>query len=166
MEAGRDVGCTLVALYLTPETYQWISIGDSVLGLCREGVLTRLNRDHNLGNQLDEQLAAGEITEAYAESRESERSHLTSGLGLEEIPQMDISDPFALEAGDQFVLATDGLTNTLAHGDIEGILLSGERDDMAGLLVRSALAAKNEKQDNITVVAVTVQGENETVEGE
>lgn len=158
MEAGRDVGCTLVALYLTPDTYQWLSIGDSVLYLGRGGILTRLNRDHNLGTQMDEQLAAGEITEAYAESRRSERSHLTSGLGLEEIPQMDISDPFPLEAGDRFVLATDGLTNTLNNDEIQGIVLGGDSGDTAGLLVRSAIQAENEKQDNITVVALAVRG--------
>ncbi len=166
VEAGRDVGCTLVALYLTPNTYQWISIGDSVLYLGRGGALTRLNRDHNLGTQLDEQLAAGEITAAYAESRAAERSHLTSGLGLEEIPEMDISDPFPLEAGDGFVLATDGLTNTLQSEEIERIVVGGDRHDTAALLVRSVLEAGNEKQDNITVVALTVEGVTEAEEAE
>jgi serine/threonine protein phosphatase PrpC len=153
---GRDVGCTLVALYLTPETYQWISIGDSVLCRIRDGKLARLNRDHNLGNQLDAQLAEGIVTEEYAAGREAEREHLTSNLGLEAIPEIDITDPFPVLAGDQFVLASDGLSNTLSWDRMEQIAATGEPDDTAGLLVQGALSEENPKQDNITVVTVAI----------
>ncbi|MDD9935900.1 MAG: protein phosphatase 2C domain-containing protein [Myxococcales bacterium] len=153
--SGASVGSTLVALYLTHDDYQWISIGDSPLYLVREGQLRRLNRDHNLAERLADQLARGEITEQEAAAREEEHQYLTSNLGLEVIPEMDVAAPEPLRPGDRFVLASDGLSDTLSLERIEG-LVAGDPEDTAERLVRAALEQARDNQDNITVASVAI----------
>ncbi len=155
-QAQKDIGSTLVALYLTPESYQWISIGDSLLFRFRNGKIERLNRDHNLGAQLDEQIEQGLITEDEAAQREDEREYLTSNLGLEEIPEMDLSISEPLLLNDRFVLSSDGLSNTLPLSRIEQIVMTCEPNDIAPQLVREAIQEQNPRQDNITIASVTI----------
>ena len=158
--AGRTrkgIGSTLVALYLTPDEYCWTSIGDSVLYRIRGGVIERLNEDHNLGARLDRQIQRGEITPREAAAREEERDYLTSNLGLEEIPEIELSSPTPLLPGDRFVLASDGLSDTLCMGKIKDIVSSSAPDGLSPKLVEAALGLGNPRQDNISIVTASIE---------
>jgi serine/threonine protein phosphatase PrpC len=47
------MGGTVVATSLVDGGLQWVSVGDSLLYLLRDGMLKRLNDDHSMGPQID-----------------------------------------------------------------------------------------------------------------
>jgi hypothetical protein len=50
---GSGMGGTVVATSLVDGGLQWVSVGDSLLYLLRDGMLKRLNDDHSMGPQID-----------------------------------------------------------------------------------------------------------------
>ena len=90
------MGTTLVAPVFFRNRLFWISIGDSPLFLCRDGVLIRLNEDHSMAPQIDFMVETGVIP---AESGENhpDRNCLTSVLIGSEIARIDCpKDPLEL----------------------------------------------------------------------
>jgi serine/threonine protein phosphatase PrpC len=56
---GSGMGGTVVATSLVDGGLQWVSVGDSLLYLLRDGMLKRLNDDHSMGPQIDLMAATG-----------------------------------------------------------------------------------------------------------
>lgn len=153
-----EIGTTLVAVYIGEDFFQWISIGDSVIMLIRDGQILRLNQDHNLGVQLDQEVKQGIISYEDAKAREAERGYLTSSLGYEEIPKIDISKPEPYALGDTFVLSSDGLTDALSLKEILTTVAANKPEEVSQNLTRTALAAQRPGQDNISVMSATISG--------
>jgi serine/threonine protein phosphatase PrpC len=55
----EGMGGTVVATSLVDGGLQWVSVGDSLLYLLRDGMLKRLNDDHSMGPQIDLMAATG-----------------------------------------------------------------------------------------------------------
>lgn len=154
-----DMGATLVvALVIGPVLY-WVSVGDSLLWLFRDGELLRLNEDHSMRPLLLELAEAGEL------SREEVLNHpvahqLRSVVHGRDLPLVDMAaEGYPLAAGDVVLLASDGvetlseeaLTATLqAHADDAGALTRALLDSVA--------AAGVPRQDNTTVLAYRAAG--------
>lgn len=127
----RGMATTMVAFYAHGDAFWAASIGDSYLLLQRRGELMRLNELH------------------------SENGGVTSCLGFN-LARLDIADRLAVEAGDRFLLATDGIA-TLQETDLEALLRTA--GDPAGAVREILLAIEasaHPYQDNATVVAVFV----------
>jgi len=92
----------------------------------------------------------GELSEAEAEVH-PQRSVITRALGTD--PDVDV-DAFTVhpEAGDIYLLCSDGLSDMVAGDTIEEVLLAnrGDLDDTAKALVRAANRGGGD--DNITAV--------------
>jgi serine/threonine protein phosphatase PrpC len=115
------MGGTVVATSLVDGGLQWVSVGDSLLYLLRDGMLKRLNDDHSMGPQID-LMARNGMIDAEAARTHPQRNCLTSALTGKDIPELDCKGQrLELEDGDIIVLASDGL-QSVAEEDIASIL--------------------------------------------
>lgn len=153
--ADRDpglsgMGTTLVALLVQGRFAFIAHAGDSRCYLFRGGNLSRQTHDHSL---VDEQMRLGTITQEEAE-RSPFRSVITRAVGTQPSVAEEILE-LPVEAGDVFLLCTDGLTREVDEGEMARILAAGANLDLtAHTLVDSANQAGG--RDNITCVLVRV----------
>lgn len=152
------MGSTIVAAFIDADGLRWASVGDSTLMLFRDGVLRRLNADHSHGAILDEQAAAGIISEEVAKA-DTRRRALHSALTGHAIPLRDVeTQPITLEPGDWIVVASDGIF-TLTGDEIATAIDSNAQSDPIALTAHliSAVNAKNvAHQDNTTIAVINV----------
>ena len=146
------MGTTLTALILKQDEGILAHVGDSRCYRLREGVFEQLSRDHTLVARLVEQ---GVIPPEQA------RYHPQRNVIRQAVGVADPSEPlepdietFALQAGDLYLLCSDGLTDMVDDAEIEAILRDEPPTRAAWRLVDRALA--NGGRDNITVVLVRV----------
>lgn len=146
------MGTTLTALILKQDEGILAHVGDSRCYRLREGVFEQLSRDHTLVARLVEQ---GIITPEQA------RYHPQRNVIRQAVGVADPSEPlepdietFALQAGDLYLLCSDGLTDMVDDAEIEAILRDEPPTRAAWRLVDRALA--NGGRDNITVVLVQI----------
>jgi len=151
----KDLGTTLIAAVIEQGKLYWVSAGDSRIYLFRNKSLKQLTRDHIYGNHLQLDVASGRISQKEADNH-PERSHLTSYLGLIELPETDqCAQPLPLHNNDVVILSTDGLYDTLNESEIIATLKK-EAQNPAEELVKETLVRNSKYQDNITVVTLSV----------
>lgn len=144
---------TTVVLALFRRGKAFVSgIGDSRVYHLHDGRLVQLTRDHSLANALSE---AGTIRPEEVETHKFKHVlylYLGSkdvGEGPEEVRVVEY------RVGDQFLLASDGLTGVVRDDQIAEILRTHEDPQRAAQqLINQALA--NRSKDNITCVVVKV----------
>jgi serine/threonine protein phosphatase PrpC len=144
--ARAGMGTTLVAL-ATRGNRAWVAhVGDSRCYRVREGKLERLTLDHSL---VDEQVRLGQLTPAQAETSPM-RNVITRAVGTQDEVAADLID-FAVEPGDLYLLASDGLMREVGDQQIAEILdPSGDLEKMCLRLIAAANEAGG--RDNITCV--------------
>lgn len=146
------MGTTLTALILKQDEGILAHVGDSRCYRLREGVFEQLSRDHTLVARLVEQ---GILTPEQAKYH-PQRNVIRQAVGVadpSEPLEPDI-ETFALQAGDLYLLCSDGLTDMVDDAEIEAILRDEPPTRAAWRLVDRALA--NGGRDNITVVLVQI----------
>ena len=142
------MGTTASILYINEGSCIWAHVGDSRIYCYRQGQLLQLTQDHSFVADL---LAQGSITKEEAQNH-PQRNLLTRAVGVE-LPVKVDTGRMCMEAGDSFLLCTDGLTNMVSEVQLEHIMntaSAGKADDM----VQAALLAGG--TDNITVIVVAV----------
>ena len=153
---NRRMGTTLVALYIDAGKAVACNVGDSRAYLLRGGSLTQLTTDHSQVQQL---VDLGILTREEARHHKG-RHALTQHLGIFEheiIIQPAFSQVLKLQAGDTFLLCSDGLTDMVDDPAIQASLSLGTPESQAHELIRKALAAGG--RDNVTVLVATVSGQ-------
>jgi serine/threonine protein phosphatase PrpC len=125
-------------------------VGDSRAYRLRRGKLERLTRDHSL---VEEMKRKGQLTEAQAEDH-PQRSIITRALGPEPEVEVDLQTVSA-QAGDVFLICSDGLTTMLDDEHIERLLARATSMPNA---VRALVDEANRAggRDNISVIAFKV----------
>lgn len=150
------MGCTLIGVSLTAAGLRWISVGDSLVFLWRDGTLSRLNEDHSMAPLLDD-LAARGLMDRHEAATSPRRHHLRSALTGSGIDLVDHhADAMALNEGDWLIVATDGI-ETLPTGRLEGLIRDHKTNSPAELvkaLLGAVEAAREPFQDNTTIVAI------------
>lgn len=150
-----DTGGTLLAVSLDEGRLRWLSVGDSLLYLWRDGTLRRLNQLHSMATQLDLMVAQGAMDRATAQGH-PHRHCLTSAVTGRQIPRIDCPEgALTLRAGDTVLLASDGL-NALPPAEIATQVARHDGAALAHALVRAARAKALPDQDNISVVAIRI----------
>jgi serine/threonine protein phosphatase PrpC len=146
------MGTTMVGL-LTQERRVWVmNVGDSRCYRLRKGKLEQLTSDHSY---VDEQVRLGRMTDAEAR-RSPFKNIITRALGTQASVTPDIVELEA-DAGDLFMLCSDGLTRELEDPAIESMLDNDSR--LAELCARLVNAAKKAGgHDNITCLLVRAEG--------
>ncbi|TAE19506.1 MAG: Stp1/IreP family PP2C-type Ser/Thr phosphatase [Bacteroidetes bacterium] len=143
----RNMGTTCVmVIYREGQCYIG-HVGDSRLYLYRDGLLTRLTKDHSFVQMLVDQ---GVITEEEAEVH-PRRNEILRALGTDLEVEVEVRPaPFTPNIKDTFLLCSDGLNSMLSDYEIESILdESRDLQDKAHLFINSANAEGG--LDNITV---------------
>ena len=144
----QGMGTTLVALVVEERRAWVLNVGDSRCYRLRDGRLGQITLDHSL---VEEQVRTGRMTTAEA-VRSPLRNVITRALGTQNCVTPD-SFELETEAGDIFILCSDGLTRELADPAIESILkANGALEDRCSRLIESAKKAGG--HDNITCVLV------------
>ncbi len=150
--ALRGMGTTLVALVSRGRGRVAIAhVGDSRCYLFRAGELMRCTEDHSL---VAEQLRMGVLTEDAAAT--APLGHvITRALGTRRSVEPDVR-LLQAEAGDVFLLCSDGLTRELPDAAIAVLLgrSSPPLEARAEALTQAALAAGG--HDNVTCLLVSV----------
>lgn len=145
----RGMGTTLTAMLYDAGRMYVAHAGDSRLYLFRDGTLRQVTEDHSW---VAEQIRAGNLTEE--EARESKYRHvITRSVGFEREVEVD-GLGVAVEAGDCFLLCSDGMSNYVENGELERILSTTWYRRAPQYLID--LANSRGGDDNITVVCVCI----------
>ncbi|WP_293874157.1 Stp1/IreP family PP2C-type Ser/Thr phosphatase [Streptococcus sp. A12] len=147
-EEHKGMGTTLEAVAVIDNQVLFAHVGDSRIGLVRNGEYHQLTSDHSLVNAL---LKAGQITEEEA-AHHPQRNIITQSIGQKDELQPDFG-MVTVEAGDFIVINSDGLTNMISGDEIRDIVVSDlSIEEKAKTLIRFANNAGG--LDNITVVLI------------
>lgn len=151
-----NMGSTLVAVSLKAGHAWWVSVGDSLLYLWRNGNLHKLNAEHSHYQDLRQKVFLGEISTVQA-ANDPERDSLTSALMGYQMKHVDVSwFGIDLQKEDILLLASDGL-ETLSPELIATTLKSSPSPQQtADSLIQKALSIQNPCQDNISVIVLYI----------
>lgn len=146
------MGSTCVLLIVRGGKVYIGHVGDSRIYLVRDKTIVQLTKDHSFVQML---VDAGEITKEEAE-RHPRKNEITNALGIPDMrPATVRQDAIDPQAGDCFLLCSDGLSGMVSDKQIETII-SKQREystqQRADFLVQAA--NENGGVDNITVELV------------
>ena len=156
------MGTTITVALVENDNVAFGHVGDSRAYLIRAGRIEQVTEDHSLVNEL---LKSGKLSREEAESH-PQRSVITRALGTD--PDVDV-DTFtiAAEAGDVFLLCSDGLTDMVGEGEILELVERNRADLDSALKSLVKAANRSGGDDNITVVAFEIaEGQMLTHDGE
>ena len=140
------MGTTLVVGVFLDAKLMLGHIGDSRCYRLRGNELLQLTRDHSL---LQEKIDAGYLTPEQAATAPN-KNLVTRALGVEETALLELNE-YGVEAGDIYLMCSDGLCDMVKDAGIKEILQNGSAlAQMAAELV--ALANANGGRDNISVL--------------
>lgn len=145
------MGTTLVSLWVRSGMAILGHVGDSRIYLLRSQILMPLTHDHSIVSEL---VYRGKLTPEGARNH-PHRHVITRALGVGAVMEPDTAQ-LRLEAGDVFVLCSDGITTPIEDGEI-GEQLEEAKADLsvaADGLIR--LANERGGEDNATIVLVGV----------
>jgi len=145
----KTIGCTVVALAIRDGHALAAWAGDSRIYRLRNGRSELLTQDHAL---VEELVTVGLVSREEAE-KHPQANRITRAIGAGEPLYVDF-EVFAIEAGDRFLLCSDGLYKEISDAEIGGMLAKPMADNPAKCAVDMAL--KREGRDNVTVIVVEV----------
>jgi len=147
--SGMGTTCTVLILQ-EDGNFLVGHIGDSRAYLLRNNVFRRVTRDHSwVQEQVDRGLIKPEQAMGHPHS-----NIITRALGTDPMPTPDLySGP--LQHGDEFLLASDGLTDMVSDPEVAELLTGAQTCEEA---VEKLVAAANRAggSDNITVLLVRI----------
>ncbi len=152
----RGMGTTLSSLLVINNRGFIAHVGDSRIYLLRGGRVVQLTEDHSLVNEL---VKRGKLTADQAESSPYKNA-VTRAVGVYESVEVDTID-FDVLPGDQFLLASDGLTGYLKNEDIAPVIDKAGDDITQVPNAFIELANERGGKDNITNIVVRMQREGD-----
>jgi serine/threonine protein phosphatase PrpC/CRP-like cAMP-binding protein len=160
----RGMGTTLSSLLVIKNRGFIAHVGDSRIYLLRGGRVIQLTEDHSLVNEL---IKRGKLTQDQAEVSPYKNA-VTRAVGVYESVEVDTID-FDVLPGDQFLLASDGLTGYLKNEDIVPTIDKAGGDVKA--VPKAFIDYANERggKDNITNIVVKLadpKGEGKNLQKE
>ncbi|MGH1372226.1 MAG: PP2C family protein-serine/threonine phosphatase [Cellvibrionaceae bacterium] len=144
---GEQVGSTVAALYCYGGHAFLLWAGDSRVYRLRDDTLELLTLDHTVAQS---KIASGVMTPAQA-ARHPSAHVLTRAVGVHQTLHLDL-DYDSIQAGDRFLICSDGLYNELPDRELHPLLKEGEPKQAVKVLVDRALNQGG--RDNITAIVV------------
>lgn len=142
------MGTTLVVGVFQADRLMLGHIGDSRCYRMRGDVFEQITKDHSL---LQEQIDAGLITPEQALTS-ANKNLVTRALGVEDAVLLDVTE-HRVEAGDVYVMCSDGLSDMVRDHAISDVMLAhATLEQKAKQLIGTANA--NGGRDNISVILV------------
>ena len=142
---------TIVACLVQNGQAQWIHCGDSRLYWLRGGRILARTVDHSHVERL---ISDGRLP-PYESARHPDRNKLYNCLGAPTLPSIDKADAVSLRAGDQLLLCSDGLWNSIPEHQLAYRLSVSPLEQAVPEMVSSAVIAGGKTGDNVTALAFT-----------
>lgn len=149
----QDPHSTACLLVLQPGRADWAHCGDSRIYHYRDGTLVSRSVDHSYVADLVRQ---GLLTEAQAEQHPN-KNILISCLGDKEVPVIDCRESAPLQAGDCFLLCSDGLWAYFPDDELGRVLRDFPPRKAAELLINTARARARGRGDNCSLAIVRLK---------
>jgi serine/threonine protein phosphatase PrpC len=143
--SNRTIGTTVVGLAIAGGSFRCFWLGDSRAYRLRDGEITRISHDHSLVQSL---VDAGMIKPEEAESHEN-ANLITRAVGVADNVEVDIVSGDAL-SGDQFLLASDGLTRVVRDEELAAALGRASPAEAADNLLATVL--ERGAPDNVSLI--------------
>ena len=141
----RTIGTTVVGLAIADSQFRSFWAGDSRAYRVRDGAIEQITRDHSLVQDLVE---AGMLDAEGA--RDHPNSNLiTRAVGVAEELKVDTVSG-EVRPGDQFLLASDGLTRLVEDHELAAVLSSNPPAQAADRLIDMVLSRG--APDNVTII--------------
>jgi protein phosphatase len=154
----QGMGTTSSALLLRPEG-AWIAhVGDSRIYRVRNERIEQLTFDHSY---VWEMARRQKITPEEVQGIKS--NVIVRSLGPDALVQVDIEGPHPLEAGDVFVLCSDGLSGPVSDSEIGAVASLLPPEEACHFLVQ--LANLRGGPDNVTVQVIRIGRHSDSVGG-
>lgn len=144
---GVVVGSTVAVLLIFGQDYACVWSGDSRIYRIRDGNIIQLTRDHTEGRDLFER----GILNAEEMATWPRRHVITRAVGARDQLEVDLEQG-SLQAGDVFVLCSDGLTGHVEDRDI--LLAAGTSAPQWACDALLDLTLDRGASDNVTIVIV------------
>lgn len=146
-EGKQTIGTTVVGLVIANGSFRCFWMGDSRAYLLRDGAISRVSHDHSLVQNL---VDAGMLKPEDAESHEN-ANLITRAVGVAETVEVDIVSGEA-RPGDQFLLASDGLTRVVPDEEIAAELQRSQPSEAADRLID--LVLERGAPDNVSLIII------------
>lgn len=147
--SDRTIGSTVVGLAVADGQYRCFWAGDSRAYRVRAGQMEQLTRDHSLVQSL---VDAGMLDESGMDDHPN-ANIVTRAVGAAETLEVETVGGDAL-AGDQFLLASDGLTRLVRDEELLEVLGAAPAEAAADKLIEMVLSRG--APDNVSLVIVSV----------
>jgi len=148
-ESSRTIGSTVVGLAIAGEQFRCFWAGDSRAYRIRGDQIVQLTRDHSLVQDLVE---AGMLTPQEALDHPN-TNVITRAVGVVEDLKIDKVSGDA-RPGDQFLLASDGLTKLVDEAELVAELTTKRPEEAADKLIETVLSRG--APDNIAMIIASV----------
>ena len=148
-DAPRTIGSTVVGLAIAGNQYCCFWAGDSRAYRVRGGQIAQLTRDHSLVQDL---VNAGMLDEQEAHNHPN-ANVITRAVGVVEELKVETASG-DVRAGDQFLLASDGLTRLVDDAELVAELTSRRSAEAAEVLIEKVLSRG--APDNVTIIIAKV----------
>ena len=142
---------TIVVCLVQQGQAQWIHCGDSRLYWLRGGRILARTLDHSHVERL---ISTGRLP-PYEGARHPDRNKLYNCLGAPTLPGIDRSGVMPLKAGDQLLLCSDGLWNSIPEHQLAYRLSVSPLEQAVPEMVSSAVITGGKTGDNVTALAFT-----------
>jgi len=147
--SDRTIGSTVVGLAIANDQYRCFWAGDSRAYRLRDGQITQLSRDHSLVQGL---VDAGMLSPEEAEGHPN-ANVVTRAVGAAEELRIDVASG-DVRPGDQYLLASDGLTRLVGDPELAVELTSRAPEEAADRLIETTLSRG--APDNVSIIIVKV----------
>jgi protein phosphatase len=144
----HNMGTTASSLAILPSGAVIAHVGDSRVYRLRNGVLEQLTFDHSLVWEME---ASGH-GDSKIWGQTIPKNVITRSLGPSSSVEVDVEGPLPIEAGDCFLMCSDGLSGLVNDAEIGTLIDCLPADQAARVLVD--LANLRGGPDNITLVIV------------
>lgn len=144
----KDPHSTAVMLLLQPGKVSWVHCGDSRLYRFRRDKPIFRTADHSYVEQL---VAKGKITPEQALVHPN-RNILVTSLGGDEQPRIDFGEVTDLQAGDSFLLCSDGLWGYFGDAELGVVVAAYSAREASELLIGRARSRAQGEGDNVSLV--------------
>jgi len=143
---AATIGTTVAVLLVRDNHFACIWAGDSRIYRVTNDTIDQLSTDHT---EVQELLMNGTLSPDEAKHWPS--NIITRAIGVSPEPDIDIITG-AVEAGDIFIVCSDGLTRHVNDSEIQQSVLSHEAQAACDAML--ALALERGGQDNVTAIVV------------
>lgn len=148
----NGMGTTLVTALFHEEIVTIAHVGDSRAYRLRQGELVQITKDHSL---LQEQIDAGLISPEWAQFSPN-KNLVTRAVGVGTEMEVELHD-HRLEAGDLYLLCSDGLSDMLSDREICDLLKNKHHSCSSTCDALVQEANEHGGRDNISAILVEVR---------